>query len=296
MMLIVDQRGHDPIYNLLYRQDDGALSSDGRVAGESICRACGYNLYKQPETGRCPECGAPVGVSVRGDLLKNSRPDWIIHIAHATQATGWVTLLMLLVMVLLFWSTSRPFGLMVLAMLLPFWSWTLWQASDPEPTQEHLTRPQLFMRAAAVIMVCMVAIAAASVTRGTLGAHLMGYCSLVSWAMFVFGSAAQMRWLAALLYRVPTGEVAATVARRGYYMAGANGLMFIAVLLEMVGFATCCLGLAVVLASVAMTINIAWLQLHAADMLRVEWIVSEANWHYHEQVSRENEVKPPKQG
>lgn len=41
------------------------------------CRRCGYNLRGLNSQGRCPECSTPVGLSIQGDLLRYSDPDWL---------------------------------------------------------------------------------------------------------------------------------------------------------------------------------------------------------------------------
>ena len=47
------------------------------VAADTPCRKCQYNLRGLSADGRCPECGTPVGFSVRGDLLRYSDPAWV---------------------------------------------------------------------------------------------------------------------------------------------------------------------------------------------------------------------------
>jgi len=44
--------------------------ADGRLAGDMACVQCGYNLRGLEPQGRCPECGSPVGESLRQDLLR----------------------------------------------------------------------------------------------------------------------------------------------------------------------------------------------------------------------------------
>lgn len=53
------------------------VDSAGVVVADLPCRQCAYNLKSQPVTGRCPECGAPVGVAVHGDLLRYGDPQWL---------------------------------------------------------------------------------------------------------------------------------------------------------------------------------------------------------------------------
>src|SRR6185437_13943991 len=47
------------------------------VEFDVACRKCAYNLRGLATMARCPECGAPVSISVRGELLRFSEPDWL---------------------------------------------------------------------------------------------------------------------------------------------------------------------------------------------------------------------------
>jgi hypothetical protein len=47
------------------------------TAQDIACCACGYNLKYLQSDGRCPECGTAIELSLRGDWLGNSDPDWI---------------------------------------------------------------------------------------------------------------------------------------------------------------------------------------------------------------------------
>ena len=52
--------------------DDPAI-----VTADTPCRKCQYNLRSLRLVGRCPECGTPVGLSIKGDFLCYSDPDWL---------------------------------------------------------------------------------------------------------------------------------------------------------------------------------------------------------------------------
>lgn len=52
------------------------------------CMRCGYNLYLQPEVGRCPECGTAVARSLKGDSLRFCDPQWIRTVWRGLNCLG----------------------------------------------------------------------------------------------------------------------------------------------------------------------------------------------------------------
>jgi hypothetical protein len=55
------------------------------VEGDNPCRKCQYNLRGLPVAGLCPECGTPIGLSIRGDLIRFSDPVWVNRLAWAAK-------------------------------------------------------------------------------------------------------------------------------------------------------------------------------------------------------------------
>jgi hypothetical protein len=56
------------------------------------CRRCAYNLRGLREDGRCPECGTPVGLSLRGFMLCYADPDWVDKIVRGLTLILWMIL------------------------------------------------------------------------------------------------------------------------------------------------------------------------------------------------------------
>ncbi|MFB3104805.1 MAG: hypothetical protein ACE1ZA_07745, partial [Pseudomonadales bacterium] len=49
---------------------------------EPRCITCGYDLRSLPIEQSCPECGTPIELSLRGDLLSQSDPGWVARLAR----------------------------------------------------------------------------------------------------------------------------------------------------------------------------------------------------------------------
>lgn len=47
------------------------------VEGDLSCRRCNQNLSGLPIDGRCSQCGAPVGMTLNGELLRYADPAWV---------------------------------------------------------------------------------------------------------------------------------------------------------------------------------------------------------------------------
>jgi hypothetical protein len=53
------------------------------------CRKCSYNLRGLSIEGRCPECGLPIGLSVHGELLRYSDPNFVATLARGVSLILW---------------------------------------------------------------------------------------------------------------------------------------------------------------------------------------------------------------
>jgi hypothetical protein len=65
------------------------VDSLGVVTASVPCRRCAYNLRSLSVAARCPECGAPVGVSVQGDLLRYGDPQWLQNLSAGANLVLW---------------------------------------------------------------------------------------------------------------------------------------------------------------------------------------------------------------
>ncbi|MBU0640865.1 MAG: hypothetical protein KKB50_18520, partial [Planctomycetes bacterium] len=58
------------------------LDDTGTIESFLACRRCAHNLRGQPSAGRCPQCGAAIGLSRAGDLLRYADPAWVDRMAR----------------------------------------------------------------------------------------------------------------------------------------------------------------------------------------------------------------------
>ena len=66
-----------------YLPADG--DSDRVIEQDTRCRRCGYNLRGLARDGLCPECAAPVSVSVRQDFLCFAEPRYVGKLARGNR-------------------------------------------------------------------------------------------------------------------------------------------------------------------------------------------------------------------
>ncbi|MEZ6235222.1 MAG: hypothetical protein R3B68_13620 [Phycisphaerales bacterium] len=97
----------------------GPSDEPARVEAELPCRRCGYSLRGLERDGVCPECGAPVHVSLMGDYLAAADPD---HVSRLLRGATFVEVSVYLGV--LTWCVASPIAIAVMA---PVWSnwWTM---------------------------------------------------------------------------------------------------------------------------------------------------------------------------
>jgi hypothetical protein len=70
--------------------------TSGVVIIDLPCRQCGYNVRGLSPAGACPECGARVALSLRGDLLRYSQPQWLRKLQRGVELILWNIVLAIL--------------------------------------------------------------------------------------------------------------------------------------------------------------------------------------------------------
>jgi len=72
------------------------IDENGIVNADVTCRGCSYNVRGLHQGGKCPECGTPVGLSIRGNLLRYSDPAWVDKLSRGVDLILWGLLAALL--------------------------------------------------------------------------------------------------------------------------------------------------------------------------------------------------------
>lgn len=77
------------------------LDAEGRIDVDMDCPACGYNVRMQRAAEGCPECGAAIDVSVRGetDQLTQADAAWLTRVRRGTRwlhIGAWASLVLVL--------------------------------------------------------------------------------------------------------------------------------------------------------------------------------------------------------
>ena len=121
-------------------------AANGEIAVDHLCKRCAYNLRGLREDGRCPECGTPIGLLTRGDLLCFASPDWVDKLALGLAIICWMLLLSVVIGILgavvsAFLPPVFGQGISLLAALFSYYG--VWLLTEPDPggigEDPHLT-------------------------------------------------------------------------------------------------------------------------------------------------------------
>lgn len=223
-----------PVLVSLHKSGDvGGLDARGFVVSDVACRQCGYNVRGLPRDGRCPECAAPISLSLREDYLCYAEPTYVARVARGV---GWVVraanliigmllaLLGLLILSLLVpWCAGLPGDLLdplfvagALAAAVLFLG-GLWFATTRDPRHVDAGGGEAGRRAARLALIALppgFALLLVMTHRGLPPAARTALVPvmLASWILTVVGVRGYFRHLEALARRIPSSRLAIPAA------------------------------------------------------------------------------------
>jgi hypothetical protein len=113
------------------------FDEQGYLAEDIECKRCSYNLRGLRDEGRCPECGTPIGLSIRGHLLRYSDPNWVEKVGFGLAIIAWMMIIAILVgfvggFIGAFTHPAVPAILNLGATLVSYYG--VWLMTEPDPS------------------------------------------------------------------------------------------------------------------------------------------------------------------
>jgi hypothetical protein len=124
-----------------------------------LCQRCAYNLRGLLPSGRCPECGVPVRVSIAGELLQFADPTWIKRLATGGTLVRAILILLIIASIpttglgLRDWRYGR-LSVLLVAAVIPALLVGAWLLATPNPLLRKTERwraPRRILRAVILI-------------------------------------------------------------------------------------------------------------------------------------------------
>jgi hypothetical protein len=221
-----------------YPPTAAALDASGAVGIDLPCRKCGYNLRSLGGSGRCPECGSAVGLSVQGDFLRYSDPSWVFGLRRGVNfIIGAIAVIILgLIATIPVRINNRALG-EDLTLLVNFVGAVMslfggWLLTEPDPS--GLGEDQ-YGAARKLIRICLVIgifNQVMNVLRDTLAPPppvlmLLGLVLFAAAICGLIGQFAQLHYLEKLALRIPDDKLSARAHFLKFAIAIAYGALLV---------------------------------------------------------------------
>jgi hypothetical protein len=186
------------------------------VATDIPCRKCRYNLRGLNSDSRCPECGAPVGLSLRGDLMRYSDPAWVETLRQGVSLILWSVVIAIFAAVIS--ALTAKGGQSVLGALATLAGGVLqiigaWMLTTPDPSglgEDRYGTSRKIIRFTLIVglMQQLLAIAIQSNALPPDLHMLVLIISGIAGLIGLVGTFATLKYLASLAMRIPSESLA----------------------------------------------------------------------------------------
>jgi hypothetical protein len=156
------------------------------VNHDAPCLGCGYNLKGLTWSGRCPECAAPIWISLQEKLLCYADPQWLRRVRRGSKlAVAGLLIPFVAFLPMIVWPcTNDPaihtFVSYTMAIIVAVgalcWATGLWEVTAPNPADTATEKPWSPRRVARAALLAGLAASAVAIalTRSRAGALLWG--------------------------------------------------------------------------------------------------------------------------
>jgi hypothetical protein len=221
------------------------IDENGIVTADVTCRGCSYNLRGLHQDGKCPECGTPVGLSIRGNLLRYSDPVWVDKLSRGVDLILWGLLAGLLASfagIVLVFAMGPARGQVlaqiigVLASIVGFIGAWLLTTPDPGSTEQPqtVTAGKIVRFALVFAMIQnLLSIFSTDEKLNPFLSALIGILLIIAALLGVVGEIARLYYFEKLALRIPDEALArrAHIVKWGYGISLAVAGVFGAVIL-----------------------------------------------------------------
>jgi hypothetical protein len=213
----------------------GGTDATSSIEQDTPCRRCGYNLRGLSADGRCPECGTPVGFSLKGDLLRFCDPAWVDTLRRGVKCIVMAVVLGIFGIAVAFavglGASSSNAGIaigggtLVVAMILSAVGW--WLLTQPDPSglgEDQYGTARKLIRVSQVVGLLQIALGGLMSAMTFDDATMMAFQAVMVVAIFVgvMGIFAECSYLDRLARRIPDDRLSS----RAHFLMWALGCTY----------------------------------------------------------------------
>lgn len=262
-----------------------ATDAGGTIVVDCPCKRCHYNLRGLSEHGRCPECGTPIGLSLCGDLLRYSDPDWLDKVARGLTIILWMILVWIIVSIAAGLIGGKTLvelaGLCVAA--ISFCG--VWLMTEPDPSGIGEDRDYTARRVVRIFLIvglCSHALGVSvevNVFTGTLGT-ILGLSAKTGTMVSLVGEFAKFIYYEKLARRIPDDKLAERAAFLKWALTLSMGIMLLAGLFLLVPplSAIACVGLPALLAIIVFSLMTLFMLIRLRREIIAQATAARASW------------------